>query len=194
MNENPFDYNNYLLVKQFLKLFGETFRIYSPTNDLILFANMKAFKLREDISIYADEGKTIELIRIKARSIIDIWSIFDVYDAQNGSKIGSLKRKALSSIIKDEWAFLDTTDQETGVIQEDSLPLALLRRLIGGGLIPQTYHGSFKAIPVLTFKQRFNPFIQRMDLDFSMDQMSLLDKRLGIAAAVLLCAIEGRQS
>jgi hypothetical protein len=31
-------------------------------------------------------------------------------------------------------------------------------------------------------------------LDYSMDQQGLLDRRLGIAAAVLLVAIEGKQN
>jgi uncharacterized protein YxjI len=30
-------------------------------------------------------------------------------------------------------------------------------------------------------------------IDFSMDMNNLLDRRLGIAAAILLCAIEGKQ-
>jgi hypothetical protein len=49
-------------------------------------------------------------------------------------------------------------------------------------------------VPVLCFRQRFNPFIAKIDLDFSMDTQGRLDRRLGIAAAVLLCAIEGRQA
>ena len=44
------------------------------------------------------------------------------------------------------------------------------------------------------FKQNFNPFVLKIKLDYSMDRNRLLDRRLGIAGAVLLCAIEGRQS
>jgi hypothetical protein len=47
---------------------------------------------------------------------------------------------------------------------------------------------------VLTFQQNFNPFLAKIDLDFSSDVNGLLDRRLGIAAAILLCAIEGKQS
>lgn len=42
--------------------------------------------------------------------------------------------------------------------------------------------------------QNFNPFTLRYELDFSADVMGKLDRRLGIAMAVLLCAIEGRQN
>lgn len=43
------------------------------------------------------------------------------------------------------------------------------------------------------FKQNFNPFVTKLSLDFSTDTERRLDRRLGLAAAVLLCAIEGKE-
>jgi hypothetical protein len=43
-------------------------------------------------------------------------------------------------------------------------------------------------------KQKFNPFVMKINLDYSMDVNGLLDRRLGIAEAILLCAMEGKQS
>jgi hypothetical protein len=43
------------------------------------------------------------------------------------------------------------------------------------------------------FTRNFNPFVSKVNLDYSMDTQGLLDRRLGIAAAVLLLAIEGKQ-
>ena len=61
-------------------------------------------------------------------------------------------------------------------------------------LIPQKYHGEMNGQQVCVFKQDINPFVLKLHLDFSMDQNRMLDRRLGIAAAVLLCVIEGRQN
>ena len=73
--------------------------------------------------------------------------------------------------------------------------MALIRRFIPfANLIPQEYHGDIRGTPVCTFKQNFNPFVMKISLDFSADVNRLLDRRLGLAAAVLLCAIEGKQS
>lgn len=191
MNENPFSHSNFLLVKQLLKLFGGSFRIYDPSGTLVLFASMKAFKFKEDISIFSDEAKTTEYVRIKARHVIDLWSTYDIYDAQTSGKLGAMKRKALKSMFKDEWVIMDSVDNEIGLIQEDSWAMAILRRLVDSGWIPQTFHGQIKSTPVFIFKQRFNPFIQKIDLDFTPDTMNLLDRRVGIAAAALM--IEGRQ-
>ncbi|MBI2844051.1 MAG: hypothetical protein HYX78_11685 [Armatimonadetes bacterium] len=192
MDNNRFSHNNYLLRKQFLKLFGGSFRVYDPTGQIAVFANMKAFKLREDIGLYSDETKSTELLRIKARQIIDFSAAYDVFDSSSNDKIGSLKRRGLKSMLKDEWIIMDNWDKDIGVIQEDSWLLALVRRFVTN-LVPQTYNGYIGTRPVFRFKQHFNPFVQKMDLDFSLDSGNELDRKLGIAAAVLLSAIEGRQ-
>jgi hypothetical protein len=87
---------------------------------------------------------------------------------------------------------MDGNDREIGFIKEDSMFLALIRRSLSN-LIPQKYYGELKGEKVCMFHQVFNPFIIKIQLDYSMDHHHLLDRRLGIAGAVLLCAIEGRQ-
>jgi hypothetical protein len=153
---------------------------------------MKAFKLKEDIRLYTGEDKQTEILTIKARNILDISATYDVYDPGTQQKVGALRRKGLKSVLRDEWLFLDNNDQEIGKIMEDSLLMAMVRRLLTN-LIPQSYQGEIGGAPVCTFKQNFNPFVLKVNLDFSIDQHNRLDRRLGIAAAVLLCAIEGRQ-
>jgi hypothetical protein len=179
--------------KQFFKLFGGAFRIYDPYGNLALFADMKAFKLKEDIRLYSNEAKTEEVLTIKARNILDISATYDVFDPKTQETVGALRRKGIKSLIKDEWIILDSFDQEVGYIREDSLLMALLRRFITN-LIPQNYDGSIRSMPVFEFKQHFDPFVLKLDLDFSPDINNLLDRRMGIAAAVLICAIEGRQN
>jgi hypothetical protein len=46
---------------------------------------------------------------------------------------------------------------------------------------------------VCEFRQHLNPFIQKITLDFSIDTGNMLDRRLGLAAAILLSAVEQRQ-
>jgi uncharacterized protein YxjI len=191
LGENPFGHSNYLLRKQLLKVFGGTFRIYDPSGALTLFASMKAFKLKEDITIFADEGKTMPLLGIKARQIIDFSAAYDVYDAA-GQKLGALKRRGWKSMLKDEWIIMDAADNDIGLIQEDSWLLATIRRFVTN-IIPQNFNGTVGGMPVFEFRQGWNPFAGKIHLNFTMDFANRLDRRLGIAAAVLLSAIESRQ-
>ena len=74
-------------------------------------------------------------------------------------------------------------------VEEEAVPISSGPRAI----TPEEFHAYVKGRQVCTFKQRFNPFVLKISADFSEDVNGLLDKRLGIAAAVLLCGIEGRQ-
>lgn len=193
MSNGPFSHSNYTVRKQALKLFGGTFRIFDPNGSLALFASMKAFKLKEDIRVYAEETMQNELLVIKARNVLDISSAYDVWDSKTNEKIGVLKRRGLKSIIKDEWVIMDAKDTEIGLITEDSWLMAILRRY-ATNLIPQSFDGVVQGKQAFKFSQHFNPFILKIDLDFTIDTERVLDRRLGIAAAVLLCGIEGRQN
>lgn len=187
-----FGQTRYMIRRQFFKLFGGAFHIYDEAGNLAFYSKMKAFKLKEDLRIYGDEDMREELLTIKARGILDFGMTYDVTDAVSGERVGALRRKGLRSLLRDQWLVLDTNDQEVGKIEEDSIMLALVRRLLTN-LVPQSFSGTLGTTQVLAFHQRFNPFIQKIDLDFSMDDRHALDRRLGIAAAVLMCAIEGRQ-
>ena len=182
----------YLLRRKFFKVFGAALHIFDPNGQVALYAHMKAFKLREDIRLYTGEDMQTEVLTIKARQVLDISATYDVVDAQTHEKVGALKRKGLKSMLRDEWLILDATDQQIGTITEDSTALALIRRLLTN-LIPQSFSVEVHGRQVATFRQHFNPIIFKMDVDFTADTGGLLDRRLGLAAAVLLATIEGRQ-
>jgi len=192
MQPTRFEHTNYTVRRKVFKLFGGAFHIYNPSGEVAFYADMKAFKMKEDIRLFTGEDKKTEVLTIKARKILDFSSAYDVEDPETKQKVGVLKRKGLKSMLRDEWIFMDTADKEIGLIKEDSLLLALVRRFLTN-LIPQKYMGEVRGKHVCTFKQNFNPFVLKVNLDFSPDTARALDRRLGIAAAVLLCAIEGRQ-
>ena len=114
-------------------------------------------------------------------------------DASNNEHVGTLRRKGLKSILRDEWEILDSNGQSVGALFEDSMQLALIRRFLVN-LVPQNYDIRIGQSVVADLKQRFNPFRYELDLDFRMDADNQLDRRLGVAAGILLAAIEGRQS
>lgn len=159
----------------------------------MLLCKSKPFALKEDIRVYTDETKSKEVLTIKARNIIDFSAVFDVVVTDTNERLGALKRKGMKSILKDEWEILDLNDQVIGLIKEDSALMAMLRRFFSG-LIPQEFDGYVGDKLVWHFKQNFNPFVSKIILDMTLDTENIMDDRFGIAAAVLLCAIEGRQS
>jgi hypothetical protein len=189
-----FSHQTYLVRKKFLQVFGGSFYVYDPNGALVLFSKMKAFKLKEDIRVFTDETLQTEALSIQARKVLDFSGCYDVYDSATGQRIGALRRKGLkSSFYRDEWVILDGAEREIGLIQEDNAFLAVLRKYVFGWLIPQSFNAQIGGLPVAAFSQNFNPFILKLNLDFSPDFQNQFDRRLGIAAGILLCAIEGKQ-
>jgi uncharacterized protein YxjI len=190
---NPiFQFPTYLLKRQAIALTGK-FRFYDPAGRLVLFSEQKMFRLREDIRVYDGEDKAREVLSIKARQIMDFSAAYDVVDTELNQKAGVLRRKGLRSILRDEWEVLDANDRLVGQLFEDSVGLAMLRRLLLGSWLPQNYDLTVDGTRVADLKQNFNLFRYELNLDFSMDTANRLDRRVGIAAGILLAAVEGRQ-
>ncbi len=185
----------YTIRRKVLTLIGAKFHVFDGQKKLILFSRLKGFRLKEDIRLYADESMGEELLWIKARNIIDFSATYDVVDSQTGRAVGSIRRKGLKSLIRDSWEILDVGGQVIGTIQEDSTALALIRRWVDmvAMFLPQGFTCAVDGQPIATFKQNYNPFVHRLAVDFSANRESRLDPRLGLASAILLLAIEGRQ-
>ncbi len=178
--------------RKFFALAGQVF-IYDQYNNLLCYVRQKIFKLKEDITAFTDESQTIPILNIKARTIIDFAAAYDIVDSTTGEKVGAAKRKGLRSIIKDEWLIMDVGDNVIASVREESGLMAILSRLIN--LIPQKYviEMANSGQVVGRIDQIFDIFIHKFDIDFSMDQNGLLDRRLGLGAIILLLLIERRQ-
>lgn len=187
-----FQLPSYLLRRKVFKLFGGAFHIYDGEGNLQFYSKQKAFKLKEDIRLYADESLSEEVLTIHARSAIDFAAVYDVIDTGNDQLVGSLKREGWRSIARDEWRIFDADGEEVGIIIEDSGMMAFLRRF-ASNLIPQTFIVDIADNQVCTYEQQFNPFIYKLKIVFG-DDANAFDRIMAIAGSVLIAAIEGRQN
>ena len=184
--------SKYVAKKALFSFLGSSFRLFDTEGNLAFFVKQKAFKLKEQITVFGDEAQTMPMLAIQARSIMDISATYDVTDANSGENLGALKREGVKSIFRDEWTVLNASGDEIGKIKEDSGLMALVRRFLIK-IIPQTYHVTIGDTEVGIIKQKFNPFQLGYDVDFSAAG-NKLDSRMAVASVVLLLAIEGRQN
>lgn len=168
------------------------FYVHDQLGNALAFLRKKAFTWKDEIRVFTDETQSLELLRIKARKIIDWGTAFDVTDSINNQKVGALKRRGWNSLIRKEWTIMDALDQEVGRVREDSAMLAFVRRFITA-LLPQTYTFELAGQPVGSATQNWNLFAPKMFVDFTADPGKRLDRRLVVASVVLLMAVEGRQ-
>ncbi|HSH18477.1 MAG TPA: hypothetical protein VK978_03765 [Candidatus Saccharimonadales bacterium] len=190
--------------RKFFRLFGAEIDITNPDNgDQVGFIEMQAWKLREDVRIYRDRSKAVELFRIHARSIIDFGATYDVFDSTTGEQLFSVRRQGLkSAFLRDHWEVSDAAGQPLGTLQETSSSLAIVRRYtdlipfvgwavdLAMSFWPMTYSildtvGKTSA----TLTHQRNPFIVKFTLQQSEDS-TVLDPRIDIALAALLSVVD----
>ncbi len=190
-----YQHDRFFAQRQILKLFGGAFRLYAPDGQLMAYSKQKAFKLKEDIRVYADEAMTTELVTIQADRVIDWAASYSVVDTPSGILVGRLRRKGFSALFRDSWEILDTEGNQLATVQEDSGFKAMLRRIhdLANLLMPQTFHIRAGGNEIATMKQNFNWFAPKFEVDLSDDDSSV-PRQLLIATVILLLAIEGRQS
>ncbi|MBU0513883.1 MAG: hypothetical protein KJ621_03845 [Proteobacteria bacterium] len=187
-----FVHDFYLFRRKVFKIFGGAFHVYGKDGQLLLYSKQKAFKLKEDFRIYADESMSRELLTIKTPQVLDFGATYYVTDASTHEPVGALARKLLKSMFKDEWKFLAPDNREIGRLTEKSVFGALASRFIN--LIPQKYAvETADGTVVARINQRFNPFVLKYGLRIERPDSSI-DRRLIVAAGVLLAGIEGRQT
>ena len=172
--------------------FAPKLYIWDREGRTLAFVRQKFFTLRDDVRVFTDETQSFELLRIKGRKIVDFGSAFDVTDSLNNQKVGVLKRRGWKSLLRAEWIIMDTFDQEIGRIQEDSAVLAAVRRLVFR-FIPQNFTFELGGQVVGTAKQSWNIFAPTMTVDFTADPGKRLDRRVLVAAIMLLMSVEKNQ-
>lgn len=183
-----FEMDNYIVQTKLLKIFGGTFWFKDLEDNIVAYSKQKAFKLKEDIVLYADTACTQPLLQIKARQVLDLSATYDVFDLTTSEHIGSVQRKFLKSIVKDSWKLLDVNGNQYGELVEDSI--AILRRFIP--LIPAKFHFEIPGHDGITIHQQFNPFIKKSLLTIPPGHP--MDRRMVAAITLLNSAIEGRQN
>lgn len=195
MGDVVFTNNQYYIRRKIFSFLGQKFYIYDKNDAMVGFVKQKAFKLKEDIRVFETPDCQRELLVIQARQIVDFSAAYDIYDPVNREKVGALRRQGLkSTFFKDSWEVLDENDNPVGKIEELGGALATLRKWIEIlSIIPQEFSLQYGDLEVAHFEQNWNFFVPRLTVDF-LGGPEEIDRRLGLGAAVLICAIEGRQN
>jgi hypothetical protein len=189
-----YNHAEYIVRRRFFELFAAAVDITAPDGSYVMFCKQKAFRLREDIRVFSDPQQTTEIMSIRARQILDFSAAYDVTDMTTGEWVGTVRRKGWHSMIRDSWEILDPQGSLVGVVQEDNMLLALVRRFLTA-LVPQHYDVvATDGMLIAEGDQFFNPFLYHLRLRMHhAARASKIDPRLVLSAALLLAVIEGRQ-
>lgn len=183
------------LIKQLIRPMVNLYEV-SADGRPVAFVRQKRMALREDLRAFADESESQEVFRIKARSVVDIGGRYDV-TAPDGALIGALVKVLGASFVRSTWRVVGGDDAELFVATERSMTVAIGRRVAGlvpfGDVLPIPYHFVFReGERELGGLTRILGLRDQYDLDLSGDLERTVDRRLAVALAIALDALQAR--
>jgi uncharacterized protein YxjI len=169
----------------------------------VAFVEQARFKFKEDIRFYAEDTKSVELMRLKARERFDPRARYDVTD-DRGDKIGEIQKVFGESLLRSTYRLYDASGAEVATARERSLLVALVRRVVDfvpyvgdyADWLPIPYHFDFvRGERHLGSHQRRTGLFKLRDvydIDMSDDTERSVDRRLVLAIAVGMDALQAR--
>jgi uncharacterized protein YxjI len=193
------------VMRQRVKLVINQYEFSVPTEEddgePFCFVEQKRFKFKEDIGFFADDSKTQELLRIKARQRFDPRARYDI-TTPDGAKVGEIQKVFGASLLRSTYTLFDAQGNEICIVREVSMPKAIFRRVLQfipyienvADWLPIAYDFEFLAGETALGHHRRRRWKWRdvYDMDFTPDTERRLDRRLVLATAVGLDALQAR--
>jgi uncharacterized protein YxjI len=201
VSDGRFEHDSFF-VDQLIRPMANLYRISTlgpdraSAGEPVAFVRQKKLAIKEDIRFFADESETDELFRMKGRQVFDVRGRYDVTDPA-GERIGSLEKVFGISLVRSTWRIYAADEALVGTAQERSMPVALLRRAIDfvpyGEFVPVLFHFTI-SVDGREVGELRRPvgFRDRYILELGGDAERRLDRRLAIALAIALDALQSR--
>jgi len=183
----------------------EKYHVYDEEGKELLFVE-REFRLfgRRNIGVFADGSKSEALLSIIQDRYWEIFTRNYTVVDRNGETIAKLSRNNLKSLFRRGWNVMDPGGVTIAKAREDSVFLAVVRRVVGlipfveliGGLIKTDFH--LLALDNLGNEQKIGSFNRRITffdkyvLDLTEDPERKLDRRVALAVGILLDTAEKR--
>ncbi len=98
---------------------GTRVEVVDASGRQVAYVRKKKFRLREDVTVYRDEGQNEALFRLKADRIVDFGASYAV-TAPDGRLLGSIRRRGVRSLWRSAYAIVDAGGKEIGGIREEN--------------------------------------------------------------------------
>jgi uncharacterized protein YxjI len=154
---------------------------------LVAIAQQKRPAVKEQVTFYADEARTVPMFGFRSRATLDVHGVTDVVDA-NASPIGTFRKDFAASLLRSTW-ILEQPGALPATGAERNVAVALARRFLLEFL---PYHFDFArpdGSAVMSVEKRF---AWGRDSYLVTVHDPSLDRRLAAAMAVALDALQSR--
>jgi hypothetical protein len=191
MPADPFTSPKYEARRKYFSL-DRSCDVFNLKEERVFKARMRPFQKHVHLQFVRAETPESEALFLEAKTAGGLNAIYDVLDPFTGGLLGAFERKGLNAFLKNEWEIVGLDGRRMGMIREDTASNAVVKRLFGSPL-PQRYSGWIGETQVCNLEQSLTTFSFSITVRFLPAGEGLLDRRICLAAAILLCLVEGRQ-
>lgn len=173
-------------------------RVEDGSGSLLMYVKMKAFRLREAITIYGDEAQTRPLYHINADRVIDFSATYHITDA-SGATLGSIRQQGMRSIWRTRYD-IGRAGASVFEMREENpwakVGDALLGEIPGVNLLagyvfnPKYLLTTADGAPVLRATKRPSLFEALFEIDRLETPLTSDDERLALIATVTAIILE----
>ena len=118
-------------------------RVHDANGQELLYVQQKTLALKEDIRVFRDESRTVELYRIRADRWLDFSARYTITDSASGQTLGAIKHRGMRSIWKATYEFYDPNGTVTHVMTEDNPWVKVLDAFVSDIAIIGMFTGYF---------------------------------------------------
>ncbi len=174
--------------------------VQDSNQQLMMYVKQKAFKLKEAITVFADEAQTQPLYRIAADRVIDFAATYTISDA-DGTYMGAIREKGMRSLWRSRYEIVRGNDVLFTATEENPWSkfanglfegIPVLGALSGYVFHPRYLLSASSGHAVRATKQA--AFLEsRFTLDRLEARLNAEDERLLVIAAVTMIMLERRR-
>jgi uncharacterized protein YxjI len=179
---------NQFVVRQRFTMMVNRYEIRpGPDGEVLALAQQKRMSLREQVTFFADEQRTVPVFGFKSRNVLDVHGVTDVLD-ESGRAIGTFSKDFGASLLRSTW-HIDQPGRERITGAERNLVMAILRRFSDVDFLP--YHFDFilgDGQPAMSVERAW---VVRDTYTVTVHDPGL-DRRVAAAMAVALDALQDR--
>jgi hypothetical protein len=168
-------------------------KVADAAGQTVLYVKEKAFSLKVNINVFADEAQQQQLYHIQADKVLGMNIAYSI-TTPAGALVGKVQRPTMASLWKATYQISDSVGQEIGVLHEESPWLKVLDSVLSDVpfiymLINPGYLVDLRGQPALYLKKQPS----MMDRTFKLDKRAELnqsDESLLLAATLLAMMME----
>ncbi|QIN79790.1 hypothetical protein GBA65_16040 [Rubrobacter marinus] len=163
----------------------------------VAYVRKKKFKLREDVTVYRDEGQREALFRLKADRVLDFGASYAV-TAPDGRPLGHVRRRGVRSLWKSAYSVTNAGGKEIGGIREENPWVKVADGLLesvpfgdalGGLFFNPAYRVELGGETVLRLKKERSLLESRFRLE-KLGDFSETEEDLLLASVVMMLLLE----